>query len=131
MFKALALTLFLASQPYVYDGDTIYYGKSGMRLHGIDAPELAEKFGPEARDALKSFLEGKDIQCIATESDKYHRFIVRCMVDDQDVSAWMVKNGWAYAYRKYSTDYVDLEKHARQHKLGMFQRAITKRFTGK
>ena len=33
----------------------------------------------------------------------------------------MVKNGWAIAYRYYSTDYILEEKYARENKLGIWK----------
>ena len=38
----------------------------------------------------------------------------------------MVKNGWAIAYRYYSTDYILEEKYARENKLGIWKSEFLK-----
>ena len=38
----------------------------------------------------------------------------------EELNKWMVRQGWAIAYRKYSTDYVDDETAAKNEKLGIW-----------
>lgn len=116
----LALVLTFAQVPFIYDGDTLYYHHTGLRLHGIDAPEMNAKYGAEARDALRGYLAGKDLDCQDQGDDKYNRRLVLCKAGGDDISKWMVRNGWAIAYTWYSNDYVADEAYARQHRLGMF-----------
>ncbi len=44
--------------------------------------------------------------------DRYKRIIARCTVVGEDLEKWIVPNGWALAYRRYSLDYVDEEADA-------------------
>ena len=44
--------------------------------------------------------------------DRYKRIIAKCTVAGEDMGAWMVSQGWALAYRRYSLDYVDEEADA-------------------
>ena len=53
--------------------------------------------------------------------DRYKRTVAICYVGDTDINAWMVENGWALAYHKYSKDYVAQEKSANNKKLGMWR----------
>jgi endonuclease YncB( thermonuclease family) len=46
--------------------------------------------------------------------------IGRCYVQGDDIEAWMVLNGWALAYRRYSTDYVDEEAVAQDAQVGLW-----------
>ncbi len=46
--------------------------------------------------------------------DRYKRIIGRCTVADEDMGEWMVSEGLALAYRRYSLDYVDQEADAKR-----------------
>jgi hypothetical protein len=47
--------------------------------------------------------------------DRYGRSLGSCTVEGQDVSSWLVRNGWALAFRRYSFAYVGDEDYAREH----------------
>ena len=49
------------------------------------------------------------------------RPVAVCSIDAEDLHAWMVSQGWAIAYRKFSTDYVDEEDDARAKKNGAWR----------
>jgi endonuclease YncB( thermonuclease family) len=70
----------------VHDGDTITVSKDGsptpIRLEGIDAPELAQTFGPESRDALRILLLNKTVQVRYSDTDKYGRILGSVFRDD-------------------------------------------------
>jgi endonuclease YncB( thermonuclease family) len=63
----------------VHDGDTItvvdHQGEADIRLQGIDAPELAQPFGPESRAALASLLLAKVVRVAYAGSDEYGRLL--------------------------------------------------------
>ncbi len=44
--------------------------------------------------------------------DRYKRIIGKCTVAGEDLDEWMVSEGLALAYRRYSLDYVDEEAEA-------------------
>lgn len=115
----------------VTDGDTLVVGHARVRLHGIDAPEgsqtCAAPSGQPYRcgDSSEGFLArmappGAAIECEVLDADRYGRLVARCVVEGRDLSAWMVRAGWAVAFRRYSTDYVALEDEARQAHRGMW-----------
>ncbi len=46
--------------------------------------------------------------------------IARCAVAGEDLGAWVVSQGWALAYRRYSPDYVDEEADAQAVRRGIW-----------
>ncbi len=104
----------VAGTASVIDGDTIEVHGQRIRLHGIDAPEsrqLCRLDGKIARRPVASEDLGRD---------RYKRIIARCTVVGEDMGEWMVANGWALAYRRYSVDYVDEEADAQAARRGMW-----------
>lgn len=106
----------------VIDGDTIEIHGRRIRFHGVDAPEAGQPCtrdgrnwpcGRRAAQALQDFLDKRPVECIGEKIDRYGRIDARCSVDGADVEAWLVREGWALAYRRYSADYVGEEADAR------------------
>jgi endonuclease YncB( thermonuclease family) len=81
--------------------------------------------GAQASEALITLLGARPVECTETGRDRYHRIIAKCRVESTDVGRWMVEHGWAVAYRKYSTAYVDAEERARAAKLGIWAGTFT------
>ncbi|MBI04669.1 MAG: nuclease [Pelagibacteraceae bacterium] len=114
----------------IIDGDTIHINSNKIRLHGIDAPETDQKCifkkkewfcGRQATKELKKLIKNKIIKCEVNDIDIYNRYVAICFIDHIDLNKLMVKNGWAIAYRYYSTDYIAEENHARENKLGIWK----------
>ena len=103
----------LSGPASVTDGDSLKVSGHRVRLHGIDAPESAQtcraggkpwSCGKTAASALRKRLAGRPVVCEERDRDRYGRIVAVCRVAGEDVNAWMVSQGWALAYRKYSTD---------------------------
>lgn len=115
----------------VIDGDTIDVDHVRYRLHGIDAPEAGQlcngadgqlwECGQESLHRMEELLIGRSVRCDARDRDVYGRTIAICVADGEDINAEMVKSGLAWAFRKYSEDYVPLENIAAQQKVGIWQ----------
>ncbi|PPR40511.1 MAG: hypothetical protein CFH30_00803 [Alphaproteobacteria bacterium MarineAlpha8_Bin1] len=114
----------------VIDGDTIKFNKKKFRLYGIDAPEINQKCkingkdyfcGRKSKDFLEAKILGKEISCLEKDKDRYKRIIAICYLQNQDLNKMMVKNGWALAYRRYSSDYIRDEIYAKQNNLGIWK----------
>lgn len=115
----------------IIDADSFFIGKSEIRLFGIDAPEgkqycetADEKdyaCGRASTKALKKFVKNKPLECRVRTWDKYDRAVSVCYIDKADLNQWLVRHGWAVAYRKYSRNYVQAENSARQEALGIWQ----------
>lgn len=114
----------------IIDGDTIHIQNNKIRLHGIDAPERKQKCqiklqdwycGKQATEELKNLINTQKVQCLINDIDIYNRYVAICSVNKININQWMVKNGWAIAYRYYSMDYINEEKFARDNKLGIWK----------
>jgi endonuclease YncB( thermonuclease family) len=123
----------IAGQAGVVDGDTIRVGDMRIRLHGIDAPEATQSCnaagggtwacGTQATYALRQLISQQDISCQPITLDRYGRTVARCFVGDVDIQAEMVRRGLAWAFVKYSSDYVAQETQAKTAKRGIWQAA--------
>jgi micrococcal nuclease len=116
---------------HVTDGDSIWVrGPNGgapleVRLQGIDAPEICQAFGKEARDALAGRVLRRPVAVNSRARDTYHRVLGQVSVAGQDVGLWMVSRGyaWSYRYRRDSGPYAAAEAKARQARLGLWSLA--------
>jgi endonuclease YncB( thermonuclease family) len=112
----------LAGQASVIDGDTIEIHGQRIRLLGIDAVESRQRCirggrdwncGKDSAFALADRIGRSAIDCRGVERDRYGRLVAVCFKGTEDLNRWMVEQGWAVAYRRYSTDYVAAEAAAR------------------
>ena len=72
-------------------------------------------------EKLINKIGGSEIKCIPTTKDRYKRYIATCFKGKTNLNQWMVKNGFAIAYRRYSKKYVPDEVFAKENKLGLWQ----------
>ena len=80
----------ITGKPRVVDGDTIHIGKTKIRLHGIDAPEMKQTCrtsegkeqlcGVLAKQALERPVRGQDVTCKGNKRDRYKRLLAVCYV---------------------------------------------------
>lgn len=114
----------------IIDGDTIHIGKNKIRLHGIDAPEINQtcsirdqlwNCGIKSSKVLESIILESEVKCKIMNIDRYKRLVAVCLVNETNINQYMVRNGWAIAYRYYSLDYISDEKIAKKNKTGIWQ----------
>lgn len=90
----------------VKDGDSLVVASAGrevdVRLAGIDAPELRQARGMEARTALETLVAGRDVELQLVGGDAYRRIVAHVLVDGLDVNAEMVRRGLAWVPRQYN-----------------------------
>lgn len=119
-----------AAQVAVVDGDTIDIGETRYRIHGIDAPEHGQKCsalsalwpcGKQATARLAALIEGRSIACDPIEGDGRGRIVAICRADGEDIGAAMVESGFAWAFTRYSDDYVGAETRARRARRGVWR----------
>jgi len=118
----------------IREADTIHIGNSRIRLSGIDAPSVDQlclnykgdrwTCGVAARDELVKYTDGKTWTCHLSQTDRRGRSLARCEVDGEDIQRWLVRNGWALAYVRFTRDYEADEAAAREAKVGMWQGAF-------
>jgi endonuclease YncB( thermonuclease family) len=70
---------------------------------------------------LNKLISNKKIECIINDIDRYNRYVAICTADEININQWMVRNGWAIAYRYYSKDYILDEKYAQDNELGIWK----------
>ena len=110
----------------ITDGDTakILVGKEQVtiRLEGIDAPESTQSFGKKSKEALATMIFGKTVTVKKTGEDRYGRSLGFIFVEDIDVNAQMIQDGWAWHYKKYNDEerLAHLEDEARTEKRGLW-----------
>ena len=120
----------------ITDGDTVKILNNKIRLHGIDAPEKNQKCtknkkkyncGALATEALIDKINKNVIKCLTQKNkDKYNRFIGVCFLGQKNLNKWMVRNGHAIAYKRYSKDYILDEEFAKTNKLGLWSGTFLK-----
>ncbi len=118
----------------VIDGDTIVLGDTRVRLEGIDAPETDQicldargkrwTCGVAARDQLAQQFYNHEVTCTDRGHDKYGRVLGLCSVEDENLNQWMVTEGWALAYTRFSQEYDAQERAAREAQRGMWSGAF-------
>ncbi len=102
----------------VIDGDTIELKGTTFRLHGIDAPELAQvcadgwPAGRAARDYLSDLIGTKEVACTTRMGEVDHEITAICRADGIDLGAAMVTGGYALAFVPYSARYITQEDAA-------------------
>lgn len=115
---------------HVTDGDTIWVRRAGhgreaepIRIADIDAPESCQTFGREAREALAARVLQQRVYVATRARDDYQRSVARVKLGQEDVGAWMVSRGYAWAYRfgRRSSPYGALEARARDSRLGLWK----------
>ena len=113
----------------IIDGDTIILNGEKIRFSGIDAPELKQTCvkdgqkifcGVSAKMLLIKKIGNETPECISEGKDAYKRTLAECFVKGESLSAFLVRSGYAFAYRKYSKKFIKDEEFAKENKLGMW-----------
>ncbi len=121
----------ITGRPRIIDGDTIEIGRQRIRLFGIDAPEGRQRCtangkpwrcGQQSTFALAGLIGKAWVRCNERDRDRYKRIVAVCYLGKKDINAWMVRNGWAVDYRRYSKGAYSAEQmQARRAQLGIWQ----------
>lgn len=123
----------LSGSATVVDGDGLRLAGQTIRIHGIDAPEASQycvaadggrwPCGAAATRRLSSLVAGAEVRCRETDRDRYGRVVASCEAGGVDVGGVLVTEGLAWAYRRYSSDYISAEIRARQSRVGVWSAA--------
>ena len=131
---SILFALFLTKSVYadqltVTDGDTIRLGEERIRFSGIDAPEIKQtclcqeiefKCGEFSKNLLIEKIADQEVNCIRENKDQYGRTLAECFVGKESLSSYLVREGYAFAYRKYSKKFVADEEYAKRNSNGMW-----------
>lgn len=111
----------------ISDGDTITILKDSrqqikVRLASIDAPEMGQPFGTQAKKFTSKLIFGKQVLIKDEGSDQYNRVLGTVYLGSQNINKAIVYNGYAWAYRRYikDTSYISLEEDAKLHRRGLW-----------
>ena len=101
----------------ISDGDTIKINGEKVRFGGIDAPEnnffgkkqfcylddIKVLCGDLSKEKLKKKVGKNFVKCLLEENKDIHeRYVGECFVNNESLSVYMVRNGFAFDYPKYS-----------------------------
>ena len=113
----------------IIDGDTIVLNGEKIRFSSIDTPELKQTCmsgdekvfcGKFAKMLLVKKIGNETPECIKEGKDVYKRTLAECFINGESLSTFLVRSGYAFAYRKYSDKYIKDEEFAKKNKLGMW-----------
>jgi endonuclease YncB( thermonuclease family) len=124
----------LVGRASVIDGDTIEIHGERIRFNGIDAPESAQlcadsggrmyRCGAISAEALAEWLAASSpTSCKFIERDQYGRFVGNCArADGASVQRWLVRNGLAMDWPRYSNGaFAKEQSAAKAEKIGIWQ----------
>ena len=122
----------IIGQARVVDGDSLVVAGAAVRIFGIDAPEwrqycrgsdgLSYPCGRVAFRALMHRLRLAPVRCVPRTHDKFDRVIATCYQGKDDIARWMVREGLALDWPRYSGGvYGDAEGAARDTARGLWR----------
>ena len=127
----------ISGKAKIIDGDTLKINNKKIRFSGIDAPEsyffgkkqlcvlnnIKILCGKLSKEKLIEKIGNQIVNCrIEKNKDQYSRLIGECFIKNESLSVFMVKNGYAFDYPKYSNG--KFRKHqiyAKKLSLGLWQ----------
>jgi endonuclease YncB( thermonuclease family) len=111
----------------IADGDTLTvldpaHVQHKIRLAGIDAPEKAQAFGTQARNALAAKVFRRTVRVEVTDTDRYGREVGRVFCSSHFINAEMVREGFAWRYPQWDKagEFATAEADARRHRRGLW-----------
>ncbi len=112
---------------HISDGDTLKIRTDDgrnlkIRLAEIDTPEKGQPYGTKAKKALAALVFNKQARVVEVAKDRYGRTVGRVYVGNLDVNAELVRQGYAWVYRKYAKDksLYRWEEEARESRRGLW-----------
>lgn len=120
----------------IHDGDTVLvaphgapHGDMGVRLYGINAPELNQPGGRESCAALQNTVRpGDAVKVIPLADDRYNRVIGLIIRDGVILNYEQVRQGQAWVYPQYCKarfckEWRHAEQAARERRYGLWGEA--------
>ena len=100
----------------IRDGDTLTLLANGseyeIRLAEIDTPERNQDWFRKALGALKIKTANQKITVEIVDMDAYGRLVGKIRIEDRNINREMVREGHAWAYRRYLNDLTLLDDEA-------------------
>lgn len=129
LFQSAGAADLIGTVTRVFDGDScIVQLAEGteieVRLGEIDAPEKDQPYADAARAALRALILDRGVRIVVLETDRYDRKVARVyrIGDGIDINKELVSRGHAWVYRRRVRDksLYDLERAARDQRLGLW-----------
>src|SRR6476646_626850 len=102
-----------------------------IKLEGIDARDADETCkkengaswpcGAKARAALIRFIRSRAVTCTLPQGGETKEFAARCSVVGQDLSIWLVRQGWATPQKGAEPELAKALDAAKTERLGLWQ----------
>jgi endonuclease YncB( thermonuclease family) len=111
---------------HIRDGDSLIVSdgerQRDLRIAEIDAPERGQPWGRRATQALTRLVAHQPLRVEFIETDRYGRDVSKIWAGDVCVACELVREGHAWAYRKYlrNRELLELERAARDARLGLW-----------
>jgi micrococcal nuclease len=128
LVPAVAHADFTGKVVAVKDGDTVVVLDDSnhpvkVRLQGIDAPELKQPYGREAKKYAASLVYGQTVTVREAGTDRYGRTLGDLILPDgRSMQEEMLRAGYAWHYTHYDSSQrlADLEAEARTAQRGLW-----------
>jgi endonuclease YncB( thermonuclease family) len=110
VFAASQASAWPAMAEVCHDGDTCtVVTDSGqrihIRLHGVDAPELNQPYGPQARRLINSLVAGQRVDVRPTGDTSFSRTVADLVLSNgRDVGSTMITGGYAWVEPRWNHD---------------------------
>lgn len=132
LFFGLLFQLVLYSQSgkviKIKDGDTVVILDSlnnqiTIRLAEVDCPENGQPFGKQAKKFTADEVGMKNITYQIQSKDRYGRTIAKVFYNGKYLSKEIIKNGFGWHYKQYSTskELAEIEIQAKNNNLGLWK----------
>ena len=112
----------------IIDGDTFDVLKDDnttirVRMFGIDCPERRQDYYQVCKDALGSYIFGKNVELVTRGKDVFRRTLATVFYQKENINLKMIQNGFAWHFKRYSSDPVmaEAENKARAAKIGLWK----------
>ena len=128
--------IIIEGKAIVLDGDTIKIKDEKIRFSGIDAPESYYRgkkqtcietgnqvfCGQISKEKLIEKIGHNSLNCkIEKNKDRYKRLVGECFLNEQSLSVFMVRNGYAFDWPRYSKKkFANDQEYAKLNKLGLW-----------
>lgn len=114
---------------HVSDGDTVTLLESSgrkhkIRLNGIDAPEIGQPYGEEAKAYVERMVLHQSVEVLVAGTDQYKRILGEVYAGATNINEELLKQGlaWQYHFNKNS-HYVDLVRTAKHKRLNIWSKS--------
>jgi len=111
----------------IADGDSLtVIGSDGVelsiRLRGVDAPELGQRHGLQAKEALQELLSSGTLTLSHLGKGKYGRYIANVFIGDTWVNKELVAAGhaWCDQVNAFAQELFDIQRQARARHWGLW-----------